>query len=166
MAQAGDTFAALKALPVAALRLEQATCIALQRLGLRRIANLAKAPRGPLARRFGPSLLLRLDQALGAQPEAISPLAELPHYAVRLTLPEPIGLVNDVMAGVERLLAELCAKLKAQEVGARILCLTLRRVDQDHKQIELRLARPLRDPHRILPLFESGVATVEAGFWY
>lgn len=164
VAQAGDMFAALKALPVAALRLEPTVCIALQRLGLRRIADLTQAPRAPLARRFGPGLLLRLDQALGAQPEEITPLADPPHYAVRLTLPEPIGLVSDVMAGVERLLTEFCAKLKRQEMGARILCLTLRRVDQDHQQVELRLARPLRDPHRILPLFEPGVATVEAGF--
>ena len=164
VAESGDMLGALSKLPVAALRLEEKTSIALQRLGLRKIADLAAAPRAPLTRRFGPDLLLRLDQALGAHPEEITPLTLPPHYGVRMTLPEPIGLVTDVMAGTERLLVQLCKKLKAQEMGARLLCLTLRRVDQDHQQVELRLARPLRDPSRILPLFERGVNTVEAGF--
>jgi protein ImuB len=159
--------AALKAvgpLPVAALRLEEGVTVALQRLGLRRIADLAAAPRAPLARRFGAGLLMRLDQALGVQPEAIMPLAEPPHYGVRLTLPEPIGLVADVMAGVARLLDQLCAKLKAHEAGARVLCLTLRRVDQGSQAVELRLASAMRDPARILPLFERGVGEVDSGF--
>ncbi len=164
LAPPGDMLAALKALPVSALRLSDEMSVALQRLGLRRIEDLAKAPRAPLTRRFGPDLLLRLDQALGAQPEGITPLADPPHYGVRMTLPDPIGLLPDVMQGVERLLTKLCAKLKAQDAGARVLCVTLRRVDQDCQQVELRLARPLRDPHRILPMFERGLAEIDAGF--
>ena len=163
-APVGDMLSALKSLPVAALRIEESTSVALQRMGLRRIGDLANAARAPLARRFGAGLLLRLDQALGAQPEEISPLADAPHYAVRMTLPEPIGLVGDVMAGTERLLVQLCAKLKAQEMGARKLCVSLRRVDLGQQQVELRLARPLRDAQRILPLFERGLTEIDAGF--
>ena len=87
---------------------------------------------------------MRLDQALGDQPEQITPLADPPHYGVRMTLPEPIGLLSDMMAGAERLLERLCDKLKAQEMGARKLCMTLRRVDQDHQQVELRLRSRIR----------------------
>ncbi|NDW52795.1 DNA polymerase Y family protein [Aliiroseovarius sp. PrR006] len=164
IAPSGDMLAALTDLPVAGLRIDEDMSIALQRLGLRSIGDLAKAARAPLTRRFGPGLLLRLDQALGAQPEDISPHADPPHYAVRITLPEPIGLLADVMAGTERLLSQLCAKLKAQEMGARKLCLTLRRVDQGQQHVELRLARPLRDAKRILPLFERGLSEIDAGF--
>ncbi|GAB4387914.1 Y-family DNA polymerase [Albidovulum sp.] len=163
-AEPGRPLEALGGLPVAALRLEAETAIALQRLGLRRIADLAAVPRANLARRFGPGLLMRLDQALGRQAEEIAPLAEPPHYGVRMSLPEPIGLVGDVMAGLSRLLERLCEKLAAQEAGARELRLTLRRVDQDSRQVDLRLARALRDPARILPLFERGVREVEAGY--
>ena len=42
--------------------------------------------------------------------------------------------------------------------------MTLRRVDQANQQVELRLARPLRNPARILPLFERGINEVDAGF--
>ena len=66
------------------------------------------------ARRFGPEPLLRLDQALGRQPEQITPLAEPPHYGARMTLPEPIGLQGDVMAGAAQLLERICDRLKAQ----------------------------------------------------
>lgn len=156
--------AALQDLPVEALRLDTETATGLKRMGLRCIGQLAGSPRAPLARRFGPGLLMRLDQALGHQPEQISPEAEPPHYGVRMTLPDPIGLESDVMAAADRLLSRLCDKLRAKEAGARILRLTLRRVDSRAQQVELRLARPMRDSARILPLFQQGVAQVEAGF--
>ncbi|MEP2473671.1 MAG: DNA polymerase Y family protein, partial [Paracoccaceae bacterium] len=164
LAPPGGTLPALQHLPVAALRLDEKTSTALVRLGLRNIGDLATAARAPLTRRFGPDVVMRLDQALGAQPEEITPQADPPHYGVRMTLPDPIGLISDVMAGTERLLIQLGKKLKAQDMGARVLNLTLRRVDQDHQAVELRLARPLYDPQRILPLFERGLAEVDAGF--
>lgn len=160
----GEGTGVLDDLPVAALRIDEETVIGLQRLGLRSIGDLATAARAPLARRFGAGLLLRLDQALGHQPEPITPAADPPHYATRMTLPEAIGLVDDVMAATARLLGPLCDKLKAQETGARRLTLTLRRVDQSDQQVELRLAAPMRDPERILPLFRRGVEDVDAGF--
>ncbi len=144
-APVGAALDVLHDLPVAALRLEEKTVTGLERLGLRTIGELANAPRAPLSRRFGPSLLMRLDQALGQQPEQITPLKDPPHYGVRITLPDPIGIKSDVMEGTSRLLTQLCAKLKSRETGARILALTLRRVDQDSQQVELRLARPMRD---------------------
>ncbi len=159
-----DMQAALAALPVAALRIERKIDVALQRLGLRRIGDLMTTERAPLARRFGQGLLLRLDQALGVQPEEITPLKDPPHYAVRMSFPEPIGLCDDVMAGVKRLLVKLCDRLATEGHGARILLLSLRRVDRDTQEVELRLARALHDAHRILPLFQRKIEAVDAGF--
>ena len=164
IAPIGQPLEALRDLPVAALRLDTATVIGLERLGLRSIGDLHAVPRAPLVRRFGPDLALRLDQALGAQSEPLVPLRDPPHYGVRLTLPDPIGLTRDVMAGTGRLLEQLCDKLKAQNQGARVLELTLRRVDQANQQVELRLARPMNDPQSILPLFERGIGEIEAGY--
>jgi len=154
----------ISSLPVSALRLDEKTCIALQRLGLRHISDLITQPRASITRRFGKQVMLRLDQALGNIPEDISPLRDPPRYAVRMTLPEPIGMTADVMAGTERLLDQLCAKLKTNEQGARVLRLTLHRVDQAQQHIELRLARPLHEAARILPLFGRGVGQIDAGF--
>lgn len=164
MATAGDMASSLAPLPVAALRVSGKTCIALQRLGFNRIGDLLDSPRAPLARRFGPDLLRRMDQALGDQPEEISPQSESPHYGARMTLPEPIGLLDDVMAGTSRLLARICDKLGQNMAGARKFCLTVRRVDSSNMQIELLLARPMQDAMRILALFERNIAKLDAGF--
>lgn len=160
----GGSEASLESLPVAALRLDPEMVTALQRLGLRTIGDLVTAARAPLARRFGPELMLRLDQAMGHVPEPVTPEREPPNFATRMSLPEPVGLAEDVMGITQRLLVPLCEKLNAHEMGARKLALTLRRVDQGSQEVELRLAAPMRDPHRILPLFERGVGEVDAGF--
>ncbi|WP_368184733.1 DNA polymerase Y family protein [Aestuariibius sp. HNIBRBA575] len=164
VAAAGRPMDRLGGLPVTALRLEDKANTALLRLGVRTISDLADLPRATITRRFGPHVLMRLAQALGDQPEHLSPLPDPPQFSVRMTLPDPIGLAGDVMAGTARLLDRLCDKLKDHEQGARVLRLDLRRVDQASQQVELRLARPLRDPHRILPLFQRGVDGIDAGF--
>ncbi|WP_246176450.1 Y-family DNA polymerase [Rhodovulum strictum] len=151
-------------LPVSALRIDHATAEALARVGLTRIADLTALPRAPLARRFGPGLVLRLDQILGHQPEPVAAAPDPPHFGVRMTLPEPIGLQADVMAGLGRLLERLCRTLALHQRGARRLRLELRRVDRGVAHVEIGLARPLRDPDRIAALFVKGVQEIDAGF--
>ncbi|MRX49152.1 DNA polymerase Y family protein [Paracoccus sp. S-4012] len=159
-----DLPAALGPLPPAALRLAPETCERLARLGLDRIAQLLEMPRGPLARRMGPELILRLDQALGAVPEPVTPEALPPVFAARLTLPEPIGLLADLAAGLERLLARLCERLEAAERGALTLVLEARRVDGSPERAAIRLARPMRDPAALARLMAPKLDGIEAGF--
>jgi len=164
IAPRGHTRAAIAALPVAALRLDPEAAQGLTALGLATIGDAARIPRGALARRFGLATLKRLDQALGAEPEPIAADRPPASFAARLTLPEPIGHVADVMAGLERLLERLCQALETHQMGARTLRLTIRRVDGADVQAEIALARPGRDPARIRELFEPRVAQIEAGF--
>ncbi len=151
-------------LPVSALRIGSDVAQGLAWVGLNRIGDLADLPRAPLARRFGPGLVLRLDQALGLQSEPVAPEADAPYFGVRMTMPDPIGLEADVMSGLSRLLARLCGTLGQHHRGARRLRLELHRVDRETVQVEIGLARPMRDPERIAALFKKGVSEVEAGF--
>ncbi|MEY4983348.1 MAG: hypothetical protein RIR62_1614, partial [Pseudomonadota bacterium] len=80
-------------LPLAALRLDGAAVEGLSRLGLRRVEDIALLPRAALARRFGAHVLRRLDQALGLDPEPVTPAGAPLHFAARLSLPDPIGLL-------------------------------------------------------------------------
>ncbi|MEM9050376.1 MAG: DNA polymerase Y family protein [Pseudomonadota bacterium] len=164
IAAPGETLASLSALPIAALRLPPETVSGLARLGLRQITDLVGMPRGALARRFGVETVRRLDQALGAEPEPISPIRPRPDFALRLSLPEPIGLKADIEAGVARLLPPLCQRLEAAGMGARRVLLELRCVDEAMQRIEVGLARPGRDPGRIAPLLVLKLDAVEAGF--
>ena len=164
IAPPGATRAAIAGLPVAALRLGDQTVTDLVRLGLRRIEDLAGQPRAGLARRFGAMLVRRLDQAMGVEPEPITPARPPDHFAVRLTLPDPIGLETDVMAAVDRLLPRLEDQLRAKGRGARVVRLEAQRVDQGMAVIEVGLARPASDPERIRPLLALKVGDIDAGF--
>ncbi len=160
----GQTRQSIAALPVAALRLPPATTAGLLRLGVRRVADLTGLPRATLARRFGRDVLKRLDQALGAEPEPITPVQAQTTFAMRLTLPEPIGLDQDIMAAINRLLPRLCDKLCRHGKGARRIRLELFRADHSHQQIEAGLARPSHDPDQIYPLIIQKLADVDPGF--
>ncbi|HSF95951.1 MAG TPA: DNA polymerase Y family protein [Thermohalobaculum sp.] len=164
IAPKGHTRDAIDALPVAALRLAPEAAEGLAALGLATIGDAARVPRGALARRFGLATLKRLDQALGAEPEPVAPDRAAPPFAVRLTLPEPIGLTDDLMAGLDRLLERLCQALEARQQGARALRLTMRRVDGADAHAQIALARPGRDPVRLSALFRPAVEKTEAGF--
>lgn len=160
----GALLEVLGPLPVGALRIAPEVAEALARLGLHKVADLMTFPRAPLARRFGPDLLRRLDQALGTQSEPVAAEPDPPHFGVRNTFPEPIGLTADVMAALDRLLDRLCHKLTTAQVGARRVRLDLQRVDKSAAVVEVGLARPMRDPDRILALFRKGVGEVDSGF--
>ena len=111
----------LAPLPIAALRLTPQEVDGLGKVGLRTVGELLGQPRAPLARRYGRGVVRRLDQALGIEPEPIAP-ARPPHrFALRMGLPDPIGLEDDILAGLDRLLGPLCQKLNAKGRGARCI---------------------------------------------
>ena len=164
IAAPGQLRQALAPLPLSALRLEDETLAGLARLGLRRVEDVLGLPRAALARRFGQGLVRRLDQALGLDPEPLSPVRPAPRFAVRLTLPEPIGLAEDIMAGIDRLIPALCDRLAAQGRGARRLRLTCLRADHGRQVLEMGLARPAADPDRLRPLLMLKLAEIDPGF--
>ncbi|MEM9318062.1 MAG: DNA polymerase Y family protein [Pseudomonadota bacterium] len=160
----GQVRRSLAGLPVAALRLDPEVAAGLGRLGLRRIGDLTGMSRAALARRFGQSLVRRLDQALGLEPEPISPARAPLHFAARISLPEPIGLEADILAALDRLLPVLCAGLNKQSRGARRVRLELSRVDGDLAVVEIGLARPADQPDRIRPLLAMKLSEIDPGF--
>ena len=164
IAPPGEIRGHIDPLPVAALRLDGADIAALEALGLRRIGDLAALPRAQLARRAGPGVLRRLDQATGRMPEPVSPARPDHVFALRLTFPEPIGLEADILAGIDRLLAPLCARLDAAGMGARVLRATAIRADGTSESREARLARPSARPEVARPVLARRLAGLDAGF--
>lgn len=151
-------------LPLSALRLPAETVEALGQLGLRRIDDIAVLPRAALSRRFGAEVLRRLDQALGLEPEPLSPAGAPLHFAARLSLPDPIGLLDDLTAGVDRLLDALTTKLQARGRGARRVRLQAFRTDGRVEAVEVGLARASDRVDRIRPLLILKLPEIEAGF--
>jgi protein ImuB len=161
---------ALAPLPVAGLRLPADTVAALRRLGLKTIGALAERPRAPLAARFGPLLLRRLDQAFGRDAEAIDPRQPVPPARVDLPLAEPILHEADVVEAARLLLGRLCALLEARGEGARALVLTLFRVDGHRREVAVGAAAPTRDAIRLEQLLALRLGhladPIEAGYGF
>lgn len=164
IAAPGQTRQALVDLPVAALRLNDDAVAGLARLGLRKIGDMIGLPRAALTRRVGQDVMRRLDQALGLVPEPVAPARAPFNFAVRLTLPDPIGLEEDIMAGLDRLLGPLGDKLRDKGHGARRVRLQLFRTDHTLQTIEVGLAVPSYDPERMRPLLALKMRDVDAGF--
>ena len=164
IAPPGGAHAAIAALPVTALRIDPETAARLARLGLRRVGDLVAMPRAALARRFGLPLVRRLDQALGSEPEPISPAPAPARLAVRLTFPDPIGREEDVLAALDRLLPALSERLRERGLAARRVRLEALRSEGDARSVEVGLARPSADPERIRPLLAMRTGEIEAGF--
>ena len=161
---ATGTAAALAPLPLAALRLEADSVAALARVGLHRIGDLLGLPRAPLAARFGAIVVQRLDQALGQIDEPISPKQAVPDLRLRLAFAEPISRREDIAAALDRLLADLCARLALEHSGVRRLDYVLFRADGTTAQVSVGTGRPLRDPVHLARLFADKLDELNPGF--
>ncbi len=105
----------LDRLPLALLVADANRLQALTGMGLQRLADLRRLPRDGLARRFGPSLLARIDQARGHAPEAQAWLTLPPRFASRLELLHRADTSVQVLAGAQVLLARLVAWAQASQ---------------------------------------------------
>lgn len=154
----------LPILPVAALRLPADILETLSRLGLRTIADLMALPRGPLSARLGRTVADSLDRLLGRRADPFVPRAPVEPFQRRLACPEPIGHIEAVTLGLERLLTDLCARLARENQGARQAVLEAIRVDGTVGRVQIGTARPVRDPAHLLRLFREPLQELEAGF--
>ena len=145
----------LARMPVAALRLPPDTLDSFERLGLRRIADLAALPRAGLARRFGELPGRRLDQAFGRVDEPISPRAPAPVWRLRTAFPEALGREEDIAAAVRSLAEALCNRMARAERGARRLELCLYRVGGRVDTVEAGTSRASRDPEHLMRLLKE-----------
>jgi protein ImuB len=159
----GETRAALAPLSVRMLRLDAETIAALERLGLRRIGDLYPLSRADLAARFDPVLRTRLDEALGEGGEALSPLPPAPPRWVRRHFAEPIATAEDIAAAIRLLLEGLCRRLADAALGARLLTLTLHRVDGTSASLAVGTARPSRDVAHLMRLFAERLDRIDPG---
>ena len=163
IAGAGATAEALAPLPVAALRIGAAAVEGLRRLGLDRIGSLAATPRGPLARRFGTGVLLRLDQAVGQVREPIQPVLPRDAVTVRRAFVEPLLTAEAFATVIPVLVEEACASLERRGEGARRLDLHYERADGTVQAVSIGTARPVRAVRHLARLLLERIETVDPG---
>ena len=155
---------ALRALPLALLRLPEATIELLARLGITTIGQLLALPRAPLARRFGDAVLARLDQATGARPEPLDPVVPPECIEVAQRFAEPIATAEAIAHWLGELVPQLVRRLREEGLGARQVELVLDRVDGVPQRVRIGLARASRDAEHLLRLLGRRIETVEPGY--
>lgn len=156
--------AALAPLPLAALRLDEASLAAARRLGLETIGQLLAMPRAPLQRRFGAQLLLRLDQALGRAAEPFDPVVPEEPPNVLLSFLEPIATPEAIAKATAEAVRRLVAELGRAGLGARRLVLAGERVDGAEQAVRIGTARATRDGAHLTRLLQARIETIEPGF--
>jgi len=155
---------ALAPLPLAALRVEAPVLAAARRLGLETVGDLLPLPRGPLQRRFGKTLLARLDQALGRSGEPIEPVVPEEAPSTLLRFAEPIATAEAIAEALRLLMASLVETLRKAGLAARTLALLCDRVDGRVERIAIGTARATRDGAHLLRLLGMKIETIEPGF--
>jgi protein ImuB len=159
----GETGAALLPLPLAGLRLPAEMLAALCELGFGGIGDLARQPRAPLVRRFGQSLIDRLDLAFGRIHAPIQPIRPPDLLAAEQNFADPIASPEALVLYIGRLVRTLCARLEKSGLGARRLDLLFHRVDGEIAALRIGTARPNRDAARLTRLLTDRLERVDPG---
>jgi len=131
----------LQRLPVESLRLPFSIIETLRELDLCTIRQLQQLPRETLPSRFGPELLLRLDQALGRVPESIVPVRCDEPVEARWGSEEPIDNGLAIEAILKRLLRRVVRGTSSRGEGILRLAITLACVEREPLQISIACLR-------------------------
>jgi protein ImuB len=156
-------------LPLAALGLDDGAVADLARAGLRRIGDIALRPRAPIAARFGPLPIARLDALKGLERSSITPRFAPPDFCAERRFASPVQTFQAIEATLRKLADDLVVLLERQAKGARRIELKLYRVDGDVRRIRVGASRPLNEARAIVRLFAERLASrdeeeIDAGF--
>ncbi len=154
---------ALSALPLGVLELDDKALARLEGMGLRRLGDLLRLPRDGLARRLGPELLERLDQALGRRPDPRAPFEPPPRYRARQDLALEAEVADVLLPPVRQLLEAFCGWLRARGAGVLAWRLELLHHRRPPTRILLKLSRPQSAVNELQALVEARFAALELG---
>ncbi|REJ66178.1 MAG: DNA polymerase Y family protein [Planctomycetota bacterium] len=149
---AGQSLAALAPLPVAALRLSEATVTRLASLGLITIGQVAELPRAALASRFDEELLRRLDEALGSREEATPAEHAAEPLVAACRFPAPTDRREVLEFAWQDLIDQLCRQLVQRGEGALRLECSLELEAGEPLLISLSTYRPVADARHLKDL--------------
>ncbi len=154
---------AIAPLPTPALRLDPEAVESLAEVGIERVGQLLGVARRALPSRYGPELLLRIDQALGLAHEGIERVGEGVVVEASRELAGGTTRLESVEMVVRLLLEEIGAALAARESGLRGLDATFERLDGEPRRLSIRVAQPTRDAKHLWSLLRPHVERMDMG---
>ena len=159
-----DVRTALAPMPIAALRVDSKTIEQLAHVGIERVSQLLDMPRATLPSRFGETLLLRLDQALGHAIETIEPIRPVPPPRVERVFDGPTDRIEAIEHTVRELLEQITHEFARRGCGARCLDIELLRSDLGPERLSVTLGLPSRSPKHLWQLIRPKLERAHLGF--
>lgn len=157
-------------LPVTALRVDEATHLALRRAGLKTIGHLANRPRAPLAARFGEAMPVLLARLLGEEDIRITPRRHPHAIEVEARFAEPIARTEDALSVLDSLMRDAAVALSQRGTGGRRFEAALFRSDGHIARLGIETGAPTRDAAILARLFRERIDTLrdplDPGFGY
>ncbi|MET0984908.1 MAG: DNA polymerase Y family protein [Steroidobacteraceae bacterium] len=153
--------AALSAISIATLRWPDDAVETLHAMGVQCIGDCLRLPREGFARRFGPQLLLELDQLLGraAQPQRAFIARE--RFCVRRDFELDIEGHEPLLLQLEPLFQSLESFLRPRQSGVQSLELRLRHREHPSTRVVLRFVRPMADAKHALAVLAERMERLE-----
>ncbi len=139
----GEEAAAVQALPLFTLGVDDAIVRGLRRAGLNTIGDVAARERHEITARFGAAFTALLEQALGQGDAPISPRKPLPDYMVEKRFAEPVATDEVVAAALSGLAQTLIATMERHGKGARQLDASFFRTDGAVRTISVESGQPV-----------------------
>jgi protein ImuB len=159
--ESGRHYEALLPLPPESLRIDKEVSDRLHKLGLRCIHHFIDFPKSALKRRFGNSLIQRLNQAFGKEQEFIIPVEPIEPYQERLPCLEPIVNATGIEIALNRLLDSLCTRLQKEGKGIRKAIFKAYRLDGKMEAIAIGTNHASHSMKHLFKLFEEKIQTIE-----
>lgn len=157
----GKNVEALLSLPPNALRLDAETLEQLHKLGLHQVKDFISIPITALRRRFGTLIIKRLHQAIKKEEEFIETVYPVEPFQERLPCVEPIVRIEGIEIALERMLQQLCTRLKKEDKGLRTAYFRGYRVDSKTVGVEISTNRPSNNVSHLFHLFKMKLSTIE-----
>jgi protein ImuB len=162
LAPPGETENYLRPLPVAALRLPTEVLGSLAALGIKQIEQLLTLPRWSLPARFGPSVLLRIDQALGRIPEVFVSHRLLPEVQAVHTFEYPVEHTVLIHAALDQLVERIQQMLEKRGLGARQLECWLYHESASPLRLSISFFCPTRSARHLCSLLDARLEQIQA----
>jgi len=156
----------LQQLPLAGLRLDDEKVRIFQSLGIETIGQLMNLPRATLTARFGPEVLMRLDQALGRIAEPLNPILQSERIFAQMGFESPIDSLEMIWEIFKRLIVGILPELRRRGCGARKLIIEFFSTDASPIQKSISLSRPSCDAAGLFKLLKCAAEKIggESGF--
>jgi len=135
------------------LNLKTTEIQALQKMGLRTVAELLRLPRKALARRMGLRLSDYLDRLLGQRPDPCKIFRPADRFSAGMDLPDTVH-TQGLIFPLKRLVQELCGVLRAHDRGIQLLQIRLQ-LDEGTESMSLNLHQPTRSEAHLMLLLRE-----------